>query len=56
MVKYNNTVDAMKHLKYVDGVMIGRAVCNNPFLLNEIDILIHNEKSLDKEVILERIF
>ena len=42
-----------KHLKYVDGVMIGRAICNNPFLLNDIDILLHNEKSLKKEVILE---
>ena len=52
----NNTVDAMKHLKYVDGVMIGRAVCNNPFLLNDIDILLHNEKSLKKEVILEKYF
>jgi len=52
----NNPVDAMKHLKYVDGVMIGRAVCNNPFLLNDIDILLHNEKSLKKEVILEKYF
>jgi len=52
----NNPVDAMKHLKYVDGVMIGRAVCNNPFLLNDIDILLHNEKSFKKEVILEKYF
>ena len=52
----NNPVDAMEHLKYVDGVMIGRAVCNNPFLLNDIDILLHNEKSLNKEAILEKYF
>ena len=48
--------EVVKHLENVDGVMIGRAVCNNPFLLNEIDVLIHNEKILDKENILEEYF
>ena len=48
--------ETKQHLEHVDGVMIGRAVCNNPFLLNDIDILLHNEKSLKKEVILEKYF
>ena len=48
--------EVVKHLQYVDGVMIGRAVCNNPFLLNEIDVLIHNENKLNKETILEEYF
>ena len=52
----NNALDVVKHLNYVDGVMIGRAVCNNPFLLNEIDVLIHNENKLNKETILEEYF
>jgi tRNA-dihydrouridine synthase A len=52
----NNPTDVINHLKNVDGVMIGRAVCNNPFLLNEIDILIHNEARVDKEDILKEYF
>jgi tRNA-dihydrouridine synthase A len=52
----NNPADVINHLKNVDGVMIGRAVCNNPFLLNEIDILIHNEARVDKEDILKEYF
>ncbi len=48
--------EVVKHLKYVDGVMIGRAVCNNPFLLNDIDVLIHNEQKIFKEDILEEYF
>jgi tRNA-dihydrouridine synthase A len=52
----NNPSDVINHLKNVDGVMIGRAVCNNPFLLNEIDILIHNEARVDKEDILKEYF
>ena len=48
--------EVVKHLQYVDGVMIGRAVCNNPFLLNEIDVLIHNEDKIMKEDILEKYF
>jgi len=45
--------EVKNHLKYVDGVMIGRAVCNNPFLLNDIDVLIHNELKVAKEDILK---
>ena len=45
--------EVKNHLKYVDGVMIGRAVCNNPFLLNDIDVLIHNELKVVKEDILK---
>ena len=36
----NGPNDALNHLKYVDGVMLGRSICANPFLLNDIDILI----------------
>ena len=48
--------EVKSHLKYVDGVMIGRAVCNNPFLLNDIDVLIHNELKVVKEDILKEYF
>ena len=48
--------EVVKHLENVDGVMIGRAVCNNPFLLNEIDVLIHNEKSIRQRKHIRRVF
>jgi len=51
-----NPIDVINHLKFVDGVMIGRAVCNNPFLLNEIDVLLENEKFIDKDIILKEYF
>ncbi len=47
---------AVKHLQYVDGVMLGRAVCNNPFILNEIDILINSEQQKNRNEILEKYF
>lgn len=34
---------ALAHLQYVDGVMIGRAVCNNPYLLARADQLIYGD-------------
>ena len=52
----NNRNDVIKHLKHVDGVMLGRAVCNNPFILNEIDMMTRNEKKLDKYDILHKYF
>ena len=43
-------------LKYVDGVMIGRAAYQNPFLLSKIDSLIFNasETSITRQNILEK--
>ncbi|MFT5132605.1 MAG: tRNA-dihydrouridine synthase A [Gammaproteobacteria bacterium] len=34
-----------EHLQHVDGVMIGRAVCNNPYLLSEIDQAFFNPET-----------
>ena len=33
----NDLVEAQAHLHHVDGVMLGRAVCNNPYLLAGVD-------------------
>jgi len=52
----NNKNEVIEHLNHVDGVMLGRAVCNDPFILNEIDMLIHDEKKLDKNIILRKYF
>lgn len=43
-----------EHLRYVDGVMLGRAAYNNPYLLTEIDNKIYNENnaSLSRKEIL----
>ena len=52
----NKPLDVVNHLKYVDGVMIGRAVCNNPFILNDIEKLIYKENIIDKEKVLYEYF
>ena len=52
----NDAKSAVKHLEYVDGVMLGRVICNNPFILNEIDIIINSEQQKDKIDILEKYF
>ena len=52
----NDAKSAVKHLEYVDGVMLGRVVCNNPFILNEIDTIINSEQQKDKIDILEKYF
>jgi len=36
--------DALKHLEYVDGVMIGRAIYQNPYMLVDVDERIFNHK------------
>ena len=43
------------HLDYVDGVMLGRAVYNNPFLLSEVDSDIFSEKKnpINREQVLK---
>ena len=38
--------DVKKHLELVDGVMMGRSIYHNPFLLREIDKTIFDEKNI----------
>lgn len=47
--------DGLSHLDHVDGVMIGRAVCSNPYLLAEADRLYFGTSANDtsRETILE---
>ncbi|MBT5548467.1 MAG: tRNA dihydrouridine(20/20a) synthase DusA, partial [Gammaproteobacteria bacterium] len=51
-----NCSEVKKHLDYVDGVMLGRSVYHNPFLLREIDVRIFGNKKnlLDREQILKK--
>ncbi|MBT5499290.1 MAG: tRNA dihydrouridine(20/20a) synthase DusA, partial [Thiotrichales bacterium] len=48
--------DIKKHLELVDGVMMGRSIYHNPFLLREIDKTIFNENNslIDREQILKK--
>ena len=48
-------LEIKSHLDYVDGVMLGRAVYNNPFLLSEVDSDIFSEKKnpINREQILK---
>ena len=39
--------EAKNHLNYVDGVMLGRAAYDNPFMLSEIDSEIYSEAKTD---------
>ena len=39
------TDEALKHLKYVDATMIGRAAYNNPYILADVDSRIYNKTS-----------
>ena len=49
-----NCNEVKNHLDYVDGVMLGRSVYHNPFLLREIDesIFDNKKKYLDREQVL----
>jgi len=49
-----NCNEIKNHLDYVDGVMLGRSVYHNPFLLREIDksIFGNNKNLLDREQVL----
>ena len=51
-----NCSEIKSHLDYVDGVMLGRAVYNNPFLLSEVDSDIFGEKknSINREQVLKK--
>ena len=48
-------LEIKSHLDYVDGVMLGRAVYNNPFLLSEVDSDIFSEKKnpINREQVLK---
>jgi tRNA-dihydrouridine synthase A len=48
--------DVKKHLEFVDGVMMGRSIYHNPFLLREIDKTIFDENNnlIDREQILKK--
>jgi len=50
-----NCGDIAAHLEQVDGVMLGRAIYQNPFLLEQIEREIFNNKefSLDRDLILK---
>ncbi|MSO81092.1 MAG: tRNA dihydrouridine(20/20a) synthase DusA [Alphaproteobacteria bacterium] len=49
--------EAERHLAHVDGVMIGRAVCENPWLLAEADLRLWGEPGApaDRHALLERV-
>ena len=49
-------LEIKSHLDYVDGVMLGRAVYNNPFLLSEVDSDIFREKKnpINREQVLKK--
>jgi len=51
-----NCHEVKNHLNHVDGVMLGRSIYHNPFLLREIDMLIFGDKKnlLDREQILKK--
>ena len=51
-----NCSEIKSHLDYVDGVMLGRAVYNNPFLLSEVDSDIFSEKKnpINREQVLKK--
>ena len=48
--------DITGHLEHVDGVMLGRSIYHNPFLLEQIELEIFksNERSLNRELILSK--
>jgi len=52
----DNCEDISKHLEKVDGVMLGRSIYHNPFLLNEIEAVIFKNKksSINREQVLKK--
>lgn len=40
--------DSRNHLMHVDGVMIGRAAYDNPFILSDLDSIFYNEQFIPK--------
>ena len=52
----NNISSIKNHLKYVDGVMIGREIYKNPFFLKQIEEEIFNNKSTEtRKKVLEKL-
>ena len=51
----NDISSAKKHIKHVDGVMMGRTAYENPLILSEVDNIFYNEplKTLSKKYILK---
>ena len=51
-----NCEEIANHLDKVDGVMLGRAIYHNPFLLKQIEeeVFNNNENSIDREFILKK--
>ena len=47
--------DCVEQLKYLDGVMVGRAIQANPFFIQEVDNIFYDEplKTLSKKYILK---
>jgi len=43
--------ECKEHLKYVDGVMIGRAAYDNPFMLSEFDEKIYGDSTINRKKI-----
>ena len=52
----DSSEDIVGHLEHVDGVMLGRSIYHNPFLLEQIELEIFksNEGSLSRELILSK--
>tara|TARA_X000000368_G_scaffold79254_1_gene59325 strand:+ start:3555 stop:4514 length:960 start_codon:yes stop_codon:yes gene_type:complete len=44
-----NLDESINHLKYVDGVMIGRASYDNPFMLSDVDEVIYKTQTVKKD-------
>jgi len=44
-----NLDESINHLKYVDGVMIGRASYDNPFMLSDVDEVIYKTQAIKKD-------
>ena len=40
----DNLEDAENHLNYVDGVMLGRTICKNPWILSDVDEKFYNKQ------------
>ena len=56
MVNFTNISSIKNHLKFVDGVMIGRKIYKNPFFLKKIEEEIFNNKSITtRKKVLEKL-
>ena len=54
----NDISSAKIHLKYTDGVMMGRMAYDNPIILSEVDSVFYDEplKTISKKNILKEYF